>query len=109
MSASKEVKDLIIEACTEFIRLVSSEANDICEKSNKKTIGSDHCVQALKDLGFESYLKDIEDVLEDHRQELKQREKKTSKMQVSGLSAEELQQQQEALFAASRARYEANN
>lgn len=48
MSAAKEVKDLILESCTEFIRLVSSEANDICEKSGKKTIGSDHCLQALK-------------------------------------------------------------
>lgn len=107
LTASKDVKDIIVDACTEFIHLVSSEANDLCEKSGKKTIGSDHCVQALKDLGFESYLADIEDVLEDHKQEVKQRERKASKMQISGLSPEELQQQQEALFAASRARYDA--
>ncbi|CAO1620918.1 unnamed protein product [Sympodiomycopsis kandeliae] len=109
MTAAKEVKDIIVDACTEFIRLVSSEANDICEKAGKKTIGSDHCVQALKDLGFESYLKDISDVLEDHKAEVKYRESKTKKMQGSGLSQEELQAAQEKLFAASRARYEANS
>ncbi|CAO1617300.1 unnamed protein product [Parajaminaea phylloscopi] len=109
MSVAKEVKDLVIESCTEFIRLVSSEANDICEKSGKRTIGSDHCVQALKDLGFESYLKNIEEVLEDHKAEQKLREKKNSKMARAGLTDEELQKQQEALFAASRARFEAQN
>ncbi|PWN30431.1 histone-fold-containing protein [Jaminaea rosea] len=106
-SVAKETKDLIMEACTEFIRLVSSEANDLCEKSGKRTIGSDHCVQALKDLGFESYLKDIDTVLEEHKAELKYREKKNSKMAMAGLTDEELQKQQEALFAASRARFEA--
>lgn len=135
-SVAKEVKDLIMEACTggceerstsipcehrpltittltpfpplpEFIRLVSSEANDLCEKSGKRTIGSDHCVQALKDLGFEAYLKDIDTVLEEHKAELKYREKKNSKMAMAGLTDEELQRQQEALFAASRARFEA--
>lgn len=40
---------------------------------------------------------------------LQDREKKTSRMQDSGLSAEELQRQQEMLFAASRARFEASN
>lgn len=94
---------------TEFIRLVSSEANDICEKSGKRTIGSDHCVQALKDLGFESYLRNIEEVLEDHKAEQKLRERKNQKMALAGLTDEELQKQQEALFAASRARYEAQN
>lgn len=88
---------------------MSSEANDICEKSGKKTIGSEHCVAALKELGFATYLKDIEDVLEDHKAEVKYRESKNKKMQGSGLSQEELQAAQEKLFAASRARYEASS
>lgn len=94
-------------ASPEFIRLVSSEANDVCEKSGKRTIGTEHCVQALKDLGFEPYLKDIEGVVEDHKAEQKMKERKNSKMALAGLTDEELQKQQEALFAASRARYEA--
>ena len=39
---------------------------------------------------------------------LQDREKKVSKFELSGLSEAELQAQQEALFAASRARFEAN-
>lgn len=64
-------------------------------------------MQALKDLGFEPYLKDIEGVVEDHKAEQKMKERKNSKMALAGLTDEELQKQQEALFAASRARYEA--
>jgi hypothetical protein len=33
---------------TEFILLVSGEANEICEKSSKKTILPEHVVAALK-------------------------------------------------------------
>lgn len=40
---------------------------------------------------------------------LQDRERKMTRMEDSGLSAEELQRQQELLFAASRARYEASN
>lgn len=91
----------------EFIRLVSSEANEICEKSQKKTIAPEHVVSALKELGFESFIGDIEEVLKEHKTQQKDRERKMTRMEDSGLSAEELQRQQELLFAASRARYEA--
>lgn len=32
---------------TEFVHLVSSEANEICSKENKKTIAPDHVIKAL--------------------------------------------------------------
>lgn len=92
---------------SEFIRLVSSEANEICENSQKKTIAPEHVVSALKELGFESFIGDIEEVLKEHKTQQKDRERKMTRMEDSGLSAEELQRQQELLFAASRARYEA--
>lgn len=36
------------DARTEFIHLLSSESNDICEKGNKKTIAPEHVIAALK-------------------------------------------------------------
>ncbi|PWN87539.1 histone-fold-containing protein [Acaromyces ingoldii] len=109
ISCARDTRDLLIECCVEFIHLVSSEANDVCEKGSKKTIAPEHVVAALKDLGFEKYTTEVEEVLKEHKTQQKDREKKTSRMQDSGLSAEELQRQQEMLFAASRARFEASN
>ncbi|QRV91256.1 Histone-like transcription factor (CBF/NF-Y) and archaeal histone [Ceratobasidium sp. AG-Ba] len=105
--SSKESRDLIIECCVEFIHMISTEANEICEKEAKKTISPEHIVGALKTLGFESYVEEVESVLKDHKQAQKDREKKTSKFEASGKSEEELWSEQEKLFAASRARFQA--
>lgn len=39
---ANEVRELILNCCTEFIHLVSSEANDICNQQQKKTINAEH-------------------------------------------------------------------
>ncbi len=48
MTCAKETKDLLTECCVEFVQLISSEANDICEKESRKTIGADHIIRALE-------------------------------------------------------------
>jgi histone H3/H4 len=64
---AKETRDLVIECCVgehllslvslktsklthspEFIHLISSEANEICEQESKKTIAPEHIIAALK-------------------------------------------------------------
>lgn len=70
---AKETRDLVIECCVgkhfstcipvscttskiahlsilfaEFIHLISSEANEICEQESKKTIAPEHIINALK-------------------------------------------------------------
>ena len=42
---ANDARELILNCCTEFIHLVSSEANDACVKQNKKTISPDHVVE----------------------------------------------------------------
>ncbi|KIK65487.1 hypothetical protein GYMLUDRAFT_38960 [Collybiopsis luxurians FD-317 M1] len=103
---AKETRDLVIECCVEFIHLISSEANDICEKESKKTIAPEHIISALKALGFEQFTAEVEDVLKDHKQAQKDREKKVSKFEQSGKTEEELLAEQEQLFAESRARFQ---
>ncbi|KAI0699402.1 histone-fold-containing protein [Cytidiella melzeri] len=108
VSCARETRDLIIECCVEFIHLISSEANEICEQESKKTIAPDHIITALKRLGFENFTEEIVDVLKDHKQQQKDRERKVSKFEKSGLTEEELLKQQEELFAASRAKFQTN-
>ncbi|KAI0921494.1 negative cofactor 2 transcription regulator complex subunit ncb2 [Taiwanofungus camphoratus] len=106
VTCAKETRDLVIECCVEFIHLISSEANEICDQESKKTIAPEHIISALKRLGFESFTAEIEDVLKDHKQQQKDREKKVSKFEQSGLTEEELLRKQEELFAASRAKFQ---
>lgn len=39
---SNDVRELIMNCCTEFIHLVSSEANQVCMAQQKKTINAEH-------------------------------------------------------------------
>lgn len=103
---AKETRDLVIECCVEFIHLISSEANEICEQESKKTIAPEHIISALKRLGFEPFTAEVKDVLKDHKQQQKDREKKVSKFEQSGMTEEELLAKQEELFAASRAKFQ---
>ncbi|KAF7433274.1 negative cofactor 2 transcription regulator complex subunit ncb2 [Pleurotus ostreatus] len=106
VTCAKETRDLVIECCVEFIHLISSEANEICEQESKKTIAPEHIISALKRLGFDKFTAEVEDVLKDHKQQQKDREKKVSKFEQSGKTEEELLAMQEELFAASRAKFQ---
>jgi histone H3/H4 len=39
---ANDARELILNCCTEFIHLVSSEANELCNNQQKKTITPDH-------------------------------------------------------------------
>ncbi len=107
VTCSKESRDLLIECCVEFIHLVSSEANEICEKDSRKTISPEHIMSALQALGFESFITNVEGALNEHKESVKgTKEKRNSKLENSGLTQEELEKQQEELFAKARARME---
>ncbi|CDZ96311.1 histone-fold-containing protein [Phaffia rhodozyma] len=109
MSCPKDSRDFVTACCVEFIHLISSEANDACEKDQKKTISPEHVVSALKSLGFDDYIEEVEGVLDEHKehQKVRQTKQSASSKKNIGVSQEELLAQQELLFAASRARYEA--
>lgn len=69
MTFAKETRDLLIECCVEFIRLISSEANEIAEKEAKKTIACEHVKAALEELGFGDYIGAISGVASDYRKQ----------------------------------------
>ncbi|ODQ52522.1 transcription corepressor [Saitoella complicata NRRL Y-17804] len=108
LAFAKETRDLLIECCVEFIHLISSEANEICEKEAKKTIAAEHVVSALEQLGFGEYVEEIQKVAQEHKEQQKSREKKQSKFDQSGKTPEELQAMQEELLRKARERYETN-
>lgn len=71
LAFAKDARDLLIDCCVEFITLISSEANDIAEREAKKTIAAEHVIRALKDLGFEEYIDQIQNVAQEHKEHQK--------------------------------------
>jgi hypothetical protein len=116
LAFGKDARDLLIECCVEFITLISSEANEISEKESKKTIACEHITKALEQLGFGEYVPGILEVASEHKEQLKVvltcfqtvildaklikqgREKKTNKLEQSGLTTEQLLAMQEEAF-----------
>nr|XP_047138073.1 protein Dr1 isoform X2 [Hydra vulgaris] len=76
---SNDARELVLNCCTEFIHLIASEANEICNKQTKKTISPEHVIAALET------------------------RKKNNKLKNLGVSEEELLRQQQALIAQARA------
>ncbi|KAI8092775.1 histone-fold-containing protein [Halteromyces radiatus] len=104
---AKDTRDLLIDCCVEFIHLIASESNEICEKETKKTIAGEHVLQSLQALGFEEYVEEVDDVFKEHKKQQKDRDKKSTRLENTGISEEELLRQQELLFAQSRQKFEA--
>lgn len=106
---SKDAQDMIMECSLEFINLISSEANDICSKGDKKTIAPEHVIEALQSLGFSSYLSEVQAAYEQHRAESLESPRATSRWPAknnvvsTGMTEEEAIAEQQKMFAEARA------
>jgi histone H3/H4 len=101
-------RDCLHAAITEFITLVSAEANEIANASNGKksnVVTPENVVDALAKLNFAHYVDDVRAEVESHRGEQSTRvsAKKRFKQQTVGMTDEELEAEQAALFAAAAA------
>ena len=48
LKCGEDAHDMISNCCSEFVRMIASEANEICTNANKKTITTSHMLQALQ-------------------------------------------------------------
>ncbi|XP_065164938.1 protein Dr1 [Atheta coriaria] len=99
---ANEARELVLNCCTEFIHLLSSEANEICNQLNKKTINADHIFMALEKLGFTDYQAEAEAVLKDCKAVAAKRRRQSTRLENLGIPEEELLRQQQELFAKAR-------
>lgn len=118
---ANDSRELILNCCTEFIHLISSEANDVCNQRNKKTINAEHVLEALDRLGtfiysfiylavyvislivgFKDYKNDAEAVLNDCKAVAAKRRRQSTRLENLGIPEEELLRQQQELFAKAR-------
>ncbi|EJT49182.1 hypothetical protein A1Q1_01663 [Trichosporon asahii var. asahii CBS 2479] len=100
LSCAKDTKEIIVDCCVEWIKLISAQSNTVCEESSKKTISPEHVIEALKQqLGFESFIPDTEDSHAEFKQSQKRNQPDTN-----GMTNEQLEALQEELFKNSQAR-----
>lgn len=99
---ANEARELVLNCCTEFIHLLSSEANDICNQHHKKTINAEHILLALERLGFGDYQAEAEAVLKDCKAVAAKRRRQSTRLENLGIPEEELLRQQQELFAKAR-------
>lgn len=96
LTVSKETCDLLVDCCTEFINLVTSEASAVA----KSVVKPEHIIHALRVLEFEAYVPIAERAAEDVGNAPKRR--KIKRPTASGLSTEQLVAEQARLIASAR-------
>jgi len=97
-----DARELILACCTEFIHVLSAEANDLCERQQKKTISPEHILAALDNLGFSCYKDEAKTVLQEAKAVAAKKRHASTKLENLGIPEEELLRQQQELFAKAR-------
>jgi histone H3/H4 len=71
-SMSKDAREKLNKCGVEFITMLTSQANEIAERDGKTCIGEEHFMEALKELGFESYLEKVKEAAQEHHEQEKE-------------------------------------
>ncbi|XP_065890365.1 protein Dr1-like [Dysidea avara] len=98
-----DTRDLLLSCCSEFIHLIASEASEISDREQRKTILPEHIIEALTGLGFTEYMEDVKSVYQEYKVQAAKRRREKSKLEKLGIPEEELLRQQQELFAQARA------
>eukprot|EP01018_Ginkgo_biloba_P041197 Gb_00064 [translate_table: standard] len=65
---SDDAKETIQECVSEFISFITSEANDRCQKEQRKTITAEDVLWAMNKLGFDDYMDPLTAYLQKYRE-----------------------------------------
>ncbi|KAK6276044.1 hypothetical protein POUND7_005753 [Theobroma cacao] len=120
---ARDAQDLLIECCNsidsiklflvidenfkpfaEFINLISSESNDVCNREDKRTIAPEHVLKALEVLGFGEYIEEVYAAYEQHKIETMDSLKGGKWSNGAEMTEEEAVAEQQRMFAEARAR-----
>ncbi|XP_022886353.1 protein Dr1 homolog [Olea europaea var. sylvestris] len=101
---ARDAQDLLIECCVEFINLISSESNEVCNREDKKTIAPEHVLKALEGLGFGEYIEEVYAAYEQHKLETVDTVRTGKLSNVAEMTEEQALAEQQRMFAEARAR-----
>jgi down-regulator of transcription 1 len=99
---TKPARDMLINCALEFLRMLTTEANDISERESKKTISLEHIETALTELEFGHYIPGCREVVEEWKETQKKRIDRGERMKGFGgakdLGEDELLRMQQELL-----------
>ncbi|PIN00792.1 Class 2 transcription repressor NC2, beta subunit (Dr1) [Handroanthus impetiginosus] len=101
---ARDAQDLLIECCVEFINLISSESNEVCNREEKRTIAPEHVLKALEVLGFGEYIEEVYAAYEQHRVETMDTMRSGKWSNGAEMTEEEALAEQQRMLAEARAR-----
>ncbi|KAF8407880.1 hypothetical protein HHK36_007018 [Tetracentron sinense] len=94
----------IMLSIAEFINLISSESNEVCNQEDRKTIAPEHVLKALEVLGFGDYIEEVCTAYEQHKLETLDSPKGGKWSSGAEMTEEEALAEQQRMFAEARAR-----
>mmetsp|Transcript_14711 Transcript_14711/g.36667 ORF Transcript_14711/g.36667 Transcript_14711/m.36667 type:complete len:214 (-) Transcript_14711:258-899(-) len=108
MRVASDTMEMLINCCTEFIQLVSSEANEVSSRTHKATIAPEHVVKALEELGLPELLPGVMEAWGAFKEEAKASHTQKANLRKTGAESAGLTQEeqialQQQMFAAARA------
>lgn len=98
LTCSREAKHYLLNMCVEFVHIIATEANGVCEQEQKKTVTHEHVYTALRNLGYGTYVEECHNAYRDHIEQTKMRPSRQNKFKDSGLTQDQLEKEQEELF-----------
>lgn len=97
---ANDSREVILNLGKEFIRIITKQANEICEENQKRTMSGEHVLHALRKMGLNDYICEGERVLNTCKGK---KRRQSTKLEHLGIPEEELLRQQQELFARARA------
>lgn len=82
VSVGKEARAAVAKAASIFILYLTSAANTIAKKANRKTINGQDVIQAMDDIEFEQFIEPLKEAFEGFKKS--QREKNAKKKEKKG-------------------------
>jgi len=64
VSVAKEARQALAKGASIFVLFLTSASNNVATKQNRKTIGAQDVLQAMKDSGFENFVGPLQEALE---------------------------------------------
>ena len=60
---ASDFRDVIAECGVEFIHMIATQAKEVAQKSDRKTLNSEHVMKALEELEFGRYTEDLKNLM----------------------------------------------
>ncbi|XP_015586095.1 DNA polymerase epsilon subunit 3 isoform X2 [Cephus cinctus] len=82
VTIGKEARAAVAKAASIFILYLTSTANSIAKKGNRKTISGPDVIQAMEEIEFDQFIDHLQEALENFKRTQKEKKDATSKKKL---------------------------